>query len=213
MLAFAGLGGFLFLNTLYLQDVRGLSPFEAGLYTLPHGGHARWSAAPLSGRLDRQARPARTTRPRRVRDHRERAMLTRLAPGTSVAYLFGAYFLFGLGFGLINPPITDTAVAGMPPSQAGVAAGVASTSRQVGQTLGVAVLGSLAAGGISGALGVGFASATHVAWWIVAVLGVVMVVLGVLTTSAWARGTARKTASRFGEARPQPLRAGEPVSA
>ena len=33
--AFAALGGFLFLNTLYLQDVRGLSPLQAGLDTLP----------------------------------------------------------------------------------------------------------------------------------------------------------------------------------
>ncbi len=50
VLAFAGLGGFLFLNTLYLQDVRGLSPFEAGLYTLPMAG-ATLVFAPLSGRL------------------------------------------------------------------------------------------------------------------------------------------------------------------
>ena len=33
--AFAAFGGFLFLNTLYLQDVRGLSPVEAGLATVP----------------------------------------------------------------------------------------------------------------------------------------------------------------------------------
>ncbi len=48
-----------------------------------------------------------------------------------------------MGFGAINPPITYTAVSGMPDSQAGVAAAVASTSRQVGQTLGVAVTGSI----------------------------------------------------------------------
>ena len=35
---FAAIGGFLFLNTLYLQDVRGLSPLHAGLYTAADGG-------------------------------------------------------------------------------------------------------------------------------------------------------------------------------
>ena len=58
---------------------------------------------------------------------------------------------------MVNPPITNTAITGMPPSQAGVAAAVASTSRQVGATLGVAVLGALAGGDTVGALGPGFA--------------------------------------------------------
>ena len=48
--AFASLGGFLFLNTLYLQNVRGLSPFDAGLFTLPMAG-ITLIVAPLSGRL------------------------------------------------------------------------------------------------------------------------------------------------------------------
>jgi len=46
--AFAGLGGFLFLNTLYLQDVRGLSPLHAGLYMLPMAGMTL-VFGPLSG--------------------------------------------------------------------------------------------------------------------------------------------------------------------
>ena len=74
------------------------------------------------------------------------------------ALLLGAYALFGLGFGLVNPPITNTAVSGMPDSQAGVAAAVASTSRQVGQSLGVAVIGSIlgtAAGSAAGRAGRG----------------------------------------------------------
>ena len=74
-------------------------------------------------------------------------ILTQLTARTSFDVLVVSYVLFGAGIGLINPPITNTAVSGMPPSQAGVAAAVASTGRQVGSTLGVAVLGSLAAGG------------------------------------------------------------------
>jgi hypothetical protein len=107
--------------------------------------------------------------------------------------------IFGLGFGLVNPPITNTAVSGMPPSQAGVAAAVASTSRQVGQTLGVAIVGAAAGGAASGALGKGFAVATHPGWWIIVGLGVMVLVLGLLTTTRWAYDTARATAERFSE--------------
>src|SRR5213082_2475072 len=64
------------------------------------------------------------------------------------SWLIAAHSVFGLGFGMVNPPITNTAVSGMPGAQAGVAAAVASTSRQVGQTLGVAVLGAVAGGGV-----------------------------------------------------------------
>ena len=60
-------------------------------------------------------------------------LLTGLAPGTSVARLMTAYVTFGIGTGLVNAPITNTAVSGMPRSQAGVAAAIASTSRQIGQ--------------------------------------------------------------------------------
>jgi MFS family permease len=198
--AFASLGGFLFLNTLYLQEVRGLSPLEAGLYTLPMAA-TTLVCSPLSGSWIGRHGPRAALLVAACAMTASALMLTQLSPTTPTEYLFGAYFLFGLGFGLINPPITDPAVAGMPPAQAGVAAGVASTSRQVGQTLGVAVLGTVAGGGLAGAIGRDFAAATHVAWWIVAALGVVIFALGLLTTTAWARGTARETASRFGEGR------------
>ena len=48
--AFAAQGGFLFLNTLYLQDVRGFSPLHAGLYMLPMAGMVL-VCAPISGRI------------------------------------------------------------------------------------------------------------------------------------------------------------------
>ena len=201
---FAAIGGFLFLNTLYLQEVRGLSPFHAGLYTLPMAA-TMFVFAPISGRV--------------VGRHGSRLplvaggaavvisalMLTGLRPGTSTAYLILAYVIFGFGSGVVNPPITNTAVSGMPPSQAGVAAAVASTSRQVGMTLGVAVIGAIAGGSLAGALGRGFAGATHPGWWIIAGLGLAVLVLGFVTTSAWAHGTARATAERFPGADADPL--------
>ena len=195
---FAATGGFLFLNTLYLQGVRHLSPFHAGLYLLPMAGMVL-VFAPISGWLvsRRGARPSLVLAGAALTV--ASLMLTRLAPDTPIAYLLAAYFLFGLGWGLVNPPITNTAVSGMPASQAGVASAIASTSRQVGMTLGVAVIGAISGGTISGAIGPGFAAATHAGWWVCAGLGAVCLVVGILTTSGWANETARQTAERFRE--------------
>ncbi|HEY6397907.1 MAG TPA: MFS transporter [Solirubrobacteraceae bacterium] len=191
---FAAIGGFLFLNTLYLQDVRHLSPLHAGLYLLPMAIMVL-IFAPLSGRLvgRRGARPSLVAAA--VAMIVAALMLTRINPGTPAPYLLAAYFMFGLGAGLVNPPITNTAVSGMPPAQAGVASAVASTSRQVGISLGVAVLGAVAGGSISSTLGRGFAAATHSAWWIVVGLGVAVLILGVLTTTEWAAETALRKRS------------------
>jgi EmrB/QacA subfamily drug resistance transporter len=199
--AFAALGGFLFLNTLYLQDSRGLSPFHAGLYMLPMAGMTLVSAL-LSGRLvgNRGSRPSLLLAGAAL--IAAALMMTQLEPHTSVAYVLAGYAVFGFGFGLVNPPITNTAVSGMPPDQAGVAAAIASTSRQVGQTLGVAIVGAVAGSGLTaggGRLGPGFATATHPAWWIIVGVLVGVLALGALTTSRWAYGTARRTAEQLRE--------------
>jgi MFS family permease len=195
---FAATGGFLFMNTLYLQDVRGLSPLHAGLYMLPMAA-MMIVFAPLAGRLVGRfgARPPMVAGGVAVLV--SGLMLTGIAPGTSVALLLVAYAVFGFGSGLVNPPITNTAVSGMPPAQAGVAAAVASTSRQVGMTLGVAVLGAVAGGTLSGNLGPSFAQATHPAWAVIAGLGVAMFMIGAVTTTRWARATAARTAKTAGE--------------
>jgi Na+/melibiose symporter-like transporter len=124
-------------------------------------------------------------------------MLVGLGPGTSLAWLLASYLVFGLGFGLVNAPITNTAVSGMPRSQAGVAAAVASTSRQVGAALGVAVVGSVLSSGLAGSLTTGFAAASQPAWWIVAGCGLAVLGIGALTSGPWAVGTAARTAHLF----------------
>ncbi len=193
---FAATGGFLFLNTLYLQDVRGLSPLHAGLYLLPMAA-MMIVFSPLSGRLVPRFGPRLPMLAGGVAVMACGLMLTGLGPHTSLGLLLGAYVVFGIGSGLVNPPITNTAVSGMPAAQAGVASAVASTSRQLGFTLGVAVLGAVAGGGLGGALGPGFAHATQPGWWIVAALGLAVAVLALLTTTGWARATARETAKRL----------------
>jgi EmrB/QacA subfamily drug resistance transporter len=202
--AFAAMAGFLFLNALYLQDVRGYSPWHAGLLTLPM---ALMTALlpPLSGRMvaSRGARLPLTIGG--VGIAAGGVLLLTLDQDTSLVLVVAAYVVFGIGFGMINAPITNTAVSGMPLAQAGVAAGVASTSRQVGSALGVAVLGSLvtaAAGGASFAAD--FAAAARPAWAVVIGCGLLVFALGLASTTGWARETARRTAARFEAPAPVP---------
>jgi len=109
--------------------------------------------------------------------------LTRLGVDTSFSVLLSTYVVFGVGFGLVNPPITNTAVSGMPRAQAGLAAAVASTSRLFGASLGVALGGTL--GGATHA-GVGFAQATRAFWWLIFGCGVlVTLLLNALVGIAW----------------------------
>jgi EmrB/QacA subfamily drug resistance transporter len=206
--AFAALGGFLFLNTLYLQDARGFSPLHAGLFTLPMAAMTV-IFGPLSGRIvgSRGARLPLLAAGLAITAGC--ALLTGLTDGTPASWLFLAYVIFGIGFGLVNGPITNAAVSGMPDAQAGVAAAVASVSRQVGQSLGVAVTGSLVMSGLHGPLPAGFAAASHAGWWTLAGCGAAVFGLGWLTTGRWALATAARTAARLqpGEAPAQPARA------
>jgi EmrB/QacA subfamily drug resistance transporter len=142
VLAFIVLAGWLFLNTLYLQEVRGYSPLKAGVAALP-ATIVIVAVAPFSGRLvgHRGARLPLCAAGAFLAGGA--ALLILLRTDTPYAFLAVAYLLIGLGFGAVNPPITNTAVSGMPLSQAGVASAVAGTARQLGSVLGVAVLGSV----------------------------------------------------------------------
>ncbi|WP_276145484.1 MFS transporter [Streptomyces sp. YIM 130001] len=207
--AFAGLGGFLFLTSLYLQDVRGMDALDAGLHLLPMAAMTL-VFAPLSGRIVGARGPR----------------LPLLAAGTGMTaagvlfaltssaelhlgVLFTGYVLFGIGFGMVNAPITNTAVSGMPRAQAGVAAAVASTSRQVGSSLGVAVVGAVMASAAVGSGSYGnFGDTERIAWWILAGCGLAVLILGAVTSGRWARGTAERTArlliAEDGETAPGP---------
>lgn len=189
--AFAALAGFLFLNTLYLQDVRGYSPLHAGLLTAPMA-LMTIVFAPLSGRLVANRGPRLPLTLAGPIMAIGALLLGRLGVHASDISLLSAYCVFGVGFGLVNAPISNTAVSGMPRERAGVAGAVASTGRQIGASLGVAITGSLVAGRSSNFIG-----ASRAAWYVVAGCGVAVFVLGVLSTGAWARGTASRTALLF----------------
>ncbi|MBO0833139.1 MAG: MFS transporter, partial [Actinobacteria bacterium] len=195
--SFAALGGFLLVNTLYLQDVRSDSPLVAGLYVLPMA-MMTVIFGPVSGMLVGRF----GTRPSLVIAGifltAAGLLLTRLANGTSSGMLIFTYLVFGIGFGFVNAPITNSTVSGMPRSQAGVAAGITSTSRQIGSSLGVAVIGSATVSALHGPFRQDFASASHVGWWILTACGVAVLGLGLLASGSWARQTASRAASLLG---------------
>ncbi|MFM9612225.1 MFS transporter [Streptomyces niveiscabiei] len=195
--AFSALAGFLFLSTLYLQNVEGLNALHAGLWMLPMAVPT-FLCAPVSGRLVGTRGPRIPLLVAGVAMSSGALLFAAFDAGASDTGRFLGYLLFGIGFGFVNAPITNTAVSGMPRAQAGVAAAVASTSRQLGQTLGVAVVGAVLASGIdASAYRATFASAATPGWWIIVGCGLSVLTLGLLTSGRWARGTAEKTAERL----------------
>jgi EmrB/QacA subfamily drug resistance transporter len=190
--AFASFGSFLFLSTLYLQDVRGMAALDAGLALLPAAVTAT-ICAPLSGRLVASRGPRTSLVIAGAATTAVAVVIALVGATTPLWVLLVAYGVYGIGFGLVNPPITNTAVSGMPRSQAGVAAAVASTSRQVGSSLGVAVSGTIVAAAA------GVATGLSTAWWVVAGATLMIGVIGVLATTARAQATAGRVADLFAE--------------
>jgi EmrB/QacA subfamily drug resistance transporter len=206
--SFSAFAGFLFLNALYLQEVRGLSSFQTGLYTLPLA-LATMLCSPLSGRLV----GSYGTRPPLLIAGAAMAVsaliLTHLGADSDIGMLMLAYVIFGIGFGSVNAPITNTAVSGMPKAQAGLAAAIASTSRQVGASLGVALAGTIV--GTQAAVGSSFSEATHAFWWCMFGAASTVFVLGLVSSSGWARASSQRAAHLLEEAAPPTVGTPAPV--
>src|SRR6266699_2675941 len=142
--AIAAMAGFLFLSTLYLQDVRGLSALQAGLAILPMPV-VMALCAPLAGRMVAKRGPRIPLVIAGAALTISSAALSRLTGTTEHAYLIVTYALFGIGAGMVSSPITNGVMSGVPKTQAGMASGMNSSSRQLGQSLGVAIVGSVLA--------------------------------------------------------------------
>src|SRR5258708_18566456 len=139
--AMAAFAGFLFLITLYLQEVRGYRPLIAGLFLLPMAA-AMAVSAPICGRVLARRGPRLPLLIARAGITPGGLLLVFITAASPVWYVLLSCLVLGVGMGWVNAPITNSAGAGMPRSRAGTAAGIASTSRQVGSSLGVAVVGS-----------------------------------------------------------------------
>lgn len=190
--AFAAWGAFLFMMSLYLQGERGYSAMHTGLIYLPIAVGAL-VFSPLSGRLVGRfgARPSLVVAG--VLIAAASTMLTFLTASTPVWSLLVVFAVFGIGFSMVNAPITNAAVGGMPLDRAGAASAVTSTSRQVGVSIGVALCGSVAGSAMTMA-GADFAAAARPLWFVCTALGLVILVLGLFSTSPRAMRSAERLA-------------------
>ncbi|MEN3282896.1 MAG: hypothetical protein V7607_4036 [Solirubrobacteraceae bacterium] len=144
IVTFAMLAMFFFL-ALYMQNVKGYSPLQAGVRFLP-STVVIIIVGPIAGRLSDRIGP----RPLMVGG----LLLVagslfwqgHLAVDTSYGFLVGAFVLMGLGMGLVMSPMSTAAMNAVDRTKAGVASGIVSMSRMVGGTFGVAAMGALITG-------------------------------------------------------------------
>ena len=169
----------------------GLSALQAGLTILPMPV-VMALCAPLAGRMVAKRGPRIPLVIAGAALTISSAALSRLTGTTEHAYLIVTYALFGIGAGMVSSPITNGVMSGVPKTQAGMASGMNSSSRQLGQSLGVAIVGSVLAASMRGSMQTGFVRAAHAGWWILAGCGYVVLLLGLVCTTRWARATAAK---------------------
>ncbi|MGN6131949.1 MAG: MFS transporter, partial [Nocardioidaceae bacterium] len=143
VLTTAAMIGSIFPLTLYLQTVRGASPFAAGVRLAPMFV-TFIAATALSGRLVAVLGTRRLVVGGMLAATAGIALFTRLTATSGYAVLAVALALLGVGIGVATPPMVGAALGALPLHQAGLASGVNNTARQVGPPLGVAVLGGLA---------------------------------------------------------------------
>ena len=127
--------------TLYLQNVLGYSPLQAGLRFLPIT-LLSFIVAPISGKLSAHT-------PVRLLMGAGLAVITvamlvmhGLTASSGWTALLPGFILLGAGIGLVNPPLASTAVGVVPPQSTGMGSGANSTFRQVGIATGIAALGA-----------------------------------------------------------------------
>lgn len=148
---FAFIGAIVYFSA-YFQQVQGHSPITAGLDVSPIGV-AFAVAAPLSGRLAGRFGARRPMIAGLVVAGVATLGLLRLDASTGIGAIWWNFALAGFGIGLCMTPMTATAMSAVDAARAGMASAVHNALRQLGQVLGVAVLGALVYAGLPGGPG------------------------------------------------------------
>ena len=143
MVSFGMLAMFFFL-ALYMQNILGFSPLEAGVRFLP-STLVIIVAGPIAGRLADRVGPRLPMVAGLLIVAVSLAWQSRIEVDTSYSFLVGAFVLMGLGMGLVMSPMSMAAMNAVDRTKAGVASGTLSMFRMVGGTFGVAALGALVA--------------------------------------------------------------------
>jgi EmrB/QacA subfamily drug resistance transporter len=132
---------FLYL-TLYIQQLLGYGPLQAGLRFLPLTLLA-FIFAPISGRLTVRVPVRAILGVGMLFVGVGLLLMTGLNASSSWTHLLPGFIVAGIGIGLTNPAIASTAVSVVPAARAGMASGINNTCRQVGISTGIAGLGAI----------------------------------------------------------------------
>jgi len=132
---------FLYL-TLYIQDVLGFSPLQAGLRFLPVT-LLSFAVAPVAGKLSVRVPVRLLLGTGLLLAGAGLLAMTTVGASSSWTVLIPGFVLGGAGIGLINPPLASTAIGVVPHERSGMASGINSTFRQVGIATGIAGLGAI----------------------------------------------------------------------
>jgi len=132
---------FLYL-TLYIQDVLGYSPLQAGLRFLPVT-LLSFAVAPIAGRLSVRVPVRLLLGVGLLLVGAGLLSMTAVNATSGWTVLIPGFLLAGAGVGLINPPLASTAIGVVHHSRSGMASGINNTFRQVGIATGIAGLGAV----------------------------------------------------------------------
>lgn len=171
-------GAFLFMMSIYLQGWRGYTAVHAGLLLLPVGV-AVLVLSPISGHLISRFGNRPPLLIAGLMTVVMSAMLAFLDPAAPRWLLILICTAFGITFGMVTVPVNYAAVSSVPQDRAGAAAGITSTSKQIGISLGVALSGVLATGALSPPAG-DFTNAARPLWLLTLVLGLAIAALGTI---------------------------------
>jgi EmrB/QacA subfamily drug resistance transporter len=150
--AFFALFGFIFLITQYFQLVRGYGPLEAGLRTLPVA-FAIATASVLAPRVVERLGTTSVVRTGLTLLSAAFVWIAfRVAVDTSYLEIAGQMIFLGTGLGLTTAPATESIMGSLSADKAGIGSAVNDTTRELGGTLGVAIIGSVFSSVYIGAL-------------------------------------------------------------
>ncbi|MFA1540965.1 MFS transporter [Actinomadura monticuli] len=142
VLGFFAMFGTIFFITLYLQQVHGMSPVDAGVRMLPMTG-VFIVASPVAGALTSRFGPRVPLVLGMVFTAVAMFGLSRIGVDAPYVQLWPRFVLVGLAFGMVIVAGTEAIVGNAPAHLAGVAGGLQQTAAQVGGVLGTSVLGVL----------------------------------------------------------------------
>ena len=132
---------FLYL-TLYLQNVLGYSPIQAGVRFLPLSVLS-FFIAPISGRLSARMPIQLLLGVGLALTGLALALMSLVTVHSGWTVLLPGFLIAGVGIGMVNPALASTAVSVVEPRRAGMASGINNTFRQVGIATGIAALGAI----------------------------------------------------------------------